>query len=80
MGWRLQCTLLNRPRNFVSNPLGWDGDRRNRTVKSCGKAVSNPLGWDGDTYRRTEQRQLYCVSNPLGWDGDAATAVIGEEA
>ena len=32
----------------VSNPLGWDGDRRRLVLLGDPENVSNPLGWDGD--------------------------------
>ena len=34
--------------NYVSNPLGWDGDFDTIHVRTGLPKVSNPLGWDGD--------------------------------
>ena len=59
----------------VSNPLGWDGDKRQSQSARKSEFVSNPLGWDGDgdgLYRHGKTFRQ--VSNPLGWDGDCRSA------
>ena len=63
--------LKTRSVQYVSNPLGWDGDLPGPESAAGAGDVSNPLGWDGDGRRMAREPPGDRVSNPLGWDGDS---------